>query len=133
MYPRLAALPAHSSSSSPVTKRGNAGRRKMSSYTSSSQLKWPQYGPLPITLYPKCSAPLKRKTCQSDTNGHRGRDYLKCLNEARKVAGEVRSKFSHCCLLRFLPISFLFRRIWDLGFMLPFSDPEGMQPFRLGR
>ena len=91
--------PHSSSSSSPATKRGNAGRRKMCSYTSSSQPKWPKYGPLPMTACTKCNAPLKRKTCKSDKKGNQGRDYLKCLNEPLMVEGVVRSKFSRSRLL----------------------------------
>jgi hypothetical protein len=36
-------------------------------------------------------------------------------------------------LLFFLSIFLLFPQIWDLGFTLLFSDPEGMQVFRVDR
>jgi hypothetical protein len=95
------------------------------SFSSASSPTWLMYGLVPMTRYTKCPciAPLKRLTSKKHKNGNFGREFIKCES---KPEGQVRSKFfSHPLSL----ISTNFYHIWDLGFMISFSDREEMLPF----
>jgi hypothetical protein len=97
----------------------------MSSFSSASSPTWPVYGPVPMTRCTECPriAPLKRLTSKEHKNGNFGRKFVKCES---KPEGQVTSEFfSHPLSL----ISTNFCHIWDLGFMISFSDLEEMLPF----
>ena len=86
---------------------------------------WPVYGPVPMTRCTDCprTAPLKRLTSKEEKNGNFGREFVKCES---KPKGQVRSEFS------LHPLSLISQKIcqiWDLGYMILFSDREEMPPF----
>ena len=99
----------------------------MSTSSSAPRSTWPVYGPVPMTRCTDCprTAPLKRLTSKEEKNGNFGREFVKCES---KPEGQVRSEFSSH------PLSLISQKIcqiWDLGYVISFSDREEMPPFRV--